>query len=223
VRKIVLGLVLLLGGCVTHTFAPGPGMSSINFGPDSARCRIMARGATRDFQVAAFGSPKFVAASTGGAALGYAIGSAVEQNSNFNDCMEANGWRIADGQQPATVTTAANTVVSAQLPEAPTILSTTSQPVPEIQRRQFLVRAIDVNFVTRDFRPPHGVMILEVGRGGSAESAGFLERDVILDFDSLQIVNISDLQQALAPLGPNSAVIAHVERDGKIRPVSIHF
>lgn len=210
VRKLVLGIVLFLGGCVTHTIAPGPGMSAINLEPNSAQCRLFARGAKTGFGFAASGSPKFVAASTAGAALGYAIGSAVEQNANFNDCMEARGWRVADGQQPVAVAAAP-------------ILSTAAQAPPEIQRRQLLIRAIDVNFVTGDFRPPHGVMILEVGTEGAAASAGLLERDVILDFNGSQIVNVGDMQQALALIGPDRMVTAHIERDGKVRPISLHF
>jgi hypothetical protein len=113
-RKLILGAALLLGGCVTHTFAPGPGMSAINFEPDSAQCRLIARGLETGFNFAASGSPKFVAASTGGAALGYAISSAVEQNSNFNDCMEARGWRVVDGQQPVATGVSVNTDVAVQ-------------------------------------------------------------------------------------------------------------
>ena len=44
--------------------------------------------------------------------LGYAIGSAVEMNQNFNDCLEARGWRIADGNPPARGPMAASLVPS---------------------------------------------------------------------------------------------------------------
>ena len=81
----LIALPLLLGGCVQHAFAPGPGMSAADFEPDSAQCRLFARGARSGFAFGAVGSPKFVGASMGGAALGYAIGSAVEMNQNFND------------------------------------------------------------------------------------------------------------------------------------------
>jgi hypothetical protein len=52
---------LLLGGCVTHTFAPGPGMAAADFEPDSAGCRLFARGTDPGFTFGASGSPKFVA------------------------------------------------------------------------------------------------------------------------------------------------------------------
>jgi hypothetical protein len=37
----------------------------------------------------------------GSAALGYGIASAIEENQNFNDCMQAKGWRVVDEQQEA--------------------------------------------------------------------------------------------------------------------------
>ena len=94
VRKLVLGMTFLACGREQHTFVPGPGMSaaSLEFGlcSMSSFCGGMKTG----FAFQASGSPKFVAASTGGAAIGYAIGSAIEQNSNFNDCMEARGGSL---------------------------------------------------------------------------------------------------------------------------------
>ena len=215
-RRIVLGMALFLGGCVTHTFAPGPGMSAMNLESEQAQCRLIARGLKAGFEFGASGSPRFVAASTGGAALAYGISSTIEQNTNFNDCMEARGWRVVDGQEPVGTGVSANTVVAAQLPTGMAL-------VGENQRRQFLVRAIDVNFVTGDLRPPHGVMILQVGTGGAAASAGLLERDVVLDFNGSPIVHVGDLQQQLALIGPDSAVTAHIQRDGRVTPISIHF
>lgn len=44
--------------------------------------------------IAAYGSVKFVAA----AAIGNAIGNAFRETADFNDCMQASGFLIADGQ-----------------------------------------------------------------------------------------------------------------------------
>lgn len=79
-----------LAGCVTHTWAPGPGMSAADFGPATARCRLVARHGGSDFM--AYGNAKEIAA----AELGNAIGESIRANRDFNDCMEASGWRIAD-------------------------------------------------------------------------------------------------------------------------------
>jgi hypothetical protein len=100
-------VLLLLGGCVTHTFAPGPGMSGADFEPESARCRLFARGADPGFAFGAFGSPSFVAATMVGGAIGGVIGSAVRENRNYNDCMQARGWRVADGVHTPTASPAA--------------------------------------------------------------------------------------------------------------------
>src|SRR5690242_210405 len=92
----------LLSACVQHTYAPGPGMSSLDFEPDSARCRLFARGSQSGYAFGASGSQQFVAGATVGAAIGYGIAAAVERNQNFNDCMQARGWRIADGSPPTS-------------------------------------------------------------------------------------------------------------------------
>ena len=127
-RKVgcIVVLPLMLAGCVQHTFAPGPGMSAADFEPESAQCRLFARGARSGFGFAAAGSPQFVGASMGGAALGYAIGSAVEMNRNFNDCMEARGWRIADHAQPTQGPMAA----ALATPESPASTSATPAAAP---------------------------------------------------------------------------------------------
>jgi len=89
---------LILGACVNHTFAPGPGMSADQFEPDSARCRIFAREDAPAFAFSAAGSQQFVESSMAGAAVGHTIGAAVRENQDYNDCMEALGWRVVDGQ-----------------------------------------------------------------------------------------------------------------------------
>jgi hypothetical protein len=91
---VVMVLLLSLGGCVSHNWAPGPGMNAGDFGPARARCSLLARHSGSGFS--AYGSASYVA----GAALGHAIGESIRANQDFNDCMEATGWRIAD-QPPA--------------------------------------------------------------------------------------------------------------------------
>jgi len=232
-RRIVLGTALLLGGCVQHNFVPGPGMSLTSLEPDSAICRLFAKGEKSDFAFQASGSPKFAAASTGVAVIGYAISSSIQQTSNFNDCMEARGWRIADGPQPASVAPPVTEAAPAPPPIAeaalaPPPVTLTLPPTTELQpftsaRREFLVRAVDVPYAIADFRPPHGVFILEVGLGGAAASAGLRERDVILNFDGLPITNVGDLQRALASIEAGSTVGAYIRRDNKQKSVAIHF
>lgn len=64
-----------------------PGATQAQFSQDSAGCRLLARGMNSgDFY--AQGSPGFVA----GAAVGNAIGTAVNQAATFRDCMMAKGY-----------------------------------------------------------------------------------------------------------------------------------
>ena len=94
---------LLLAGCVSHTWAPGPDAQG-TFEEAKARCSLMARASERGFY--ASGSPRFVA----GAALGAAVGNAVEAQANFNDCMSATGWIAVDAKAAAPTPAQANAV-----------------------------------------------------------------------------------------------------------------
>ena len=87
---VMVILAVAVGGCTTHTWAPGPGINPASFSAAKAQCSLFARHSGGGFS--ASGSAKFVA----GAALGYGIGDAVRQNDDFNDCMLAGGWQIAD-------------------------------------------------------------------------------------------------------------------------------
>ena len=82
---------LALAGCATHTWAPGPNAKG-TFDEAKARCSLMARHSGGSF--AAAGDPNFVA----GAAAGAAIGNAIRAQADFNDCMSASGWVVADDQ-----------------------------------------------------------------------------------------------------------------------------
>ncbi|MBV9784054.1 MAG: hypothetical protein JO264_09565 [Acidisphaera sp.] len=104
---VLLPITFFLSACA-HTWVPGPGMNAEDLGPEKARCSYIARHGGSGF--AAAGSPRYVAA----AALGNAIGEAFRAQQDFNDCMEASGWRIADqprtagSAQPITQTTGAS-------------------------------------------------------------------------------------------------------------------
>jgi hypothetical protein len=68
----------------------------------------------------AVGSPGFVA----GAAIGAGIGEAIRANEDFNDCMAANGWVVAD---PKPVSTALAT--SSNAPQA-IVNTSATEPTP---------------------------------------------------------------------------------------------
>jgi hypothetical protein len=88
---------ILLSACVTHTWAPPPGGSSISYDQQAAQCRMFARGnAPSGGFVAASGRPAFVGATVGGYLLASAIAGAVAVNQNFNDCMFASGWQAVE-------------------------------------------------------------------------------------------------------------------------------
>jgi hypothetical protein len=99
-RFAALALVPMLAGCVSHTWAPPPGGTTVTFGQQSAQCRLFARGnAPASGFIAAAGKPAFVGATVGAFVLASAIGSAVHQQADFNDCMAAAGWIAVDAQR----------------------------------------------------------------------------------------------------------------------------
>ncbi len=120
-------LALSLGGCVSHTWVAGPDVHA-TFAEQTAQCRIIARHGGSGFY--ASGSPSFVAS----AAIGNAIGNAVQANADFNDCMAANGWEIADEQSAAAPTAAPIALTTPSLiappAAAPPIVPTTAAPAP---------------------------------------------------------------------------------------------
>jgi hypothetical protein len=88
-RSNIVGLVVsivCMAGCAP-TIWDKPGATQADYNRDSARCRILARGMNSgDFY--AEGSPKFVAAAT----VGNAIGTAINRQETFHDCMMAVGY-----------------------------------------------------------------------------------------------------------------------------------
>jgi S1-C subfamily serine protease len=229
---------LVLSGCVHHTFAPGPGMSALDFEPDQAKCRIFARHATSDYEVSAYGSPKFVAAYTASAALAGAIGSAIEQNQNFNDCMQARGWRIADSQTQPTGPMSASLARPAQFltPAAPMPATEqyaaqhdmTSAPTiaGTIQRREFGARVDMVSsMVANDLQlsPARGLLIRALAQQGAAATAGLHEGDVILSFGHMEVVTVPQMQTLLAQTSGGQAVPVGIWRNGREQTFSIVF
>jgi hypothetical protein len=93
---ILLAAGVSLGACAVHNWEPGPGVDAADFDAARARCSIFARHSGGGF--VAIGSENYVA----GATLGHAIGETVRTQRDFNDCMLASGWRIADARSAAT-------------------------------------------------------------------------------------------------------------------------
>jgi hypothetical protein len=118
VRKISLISLLLLSACASHNWIAGPNVTD-DFDTAKAKCSLFARGNAPGFY--AEGNPKFVA----GAAIGYGIGNAVRTQNDFNDCMLANGWKIADEPKPVY-----SPPVASVKPVVQTPTNSISQPIP---------------------------------------------------------------------------------------------
>lgn len=210
----VLGAAaVLLSGCVNHDFAPGPGMLVSDFEPESARCRIFARSNQSGFAFGAAGSPRFVATAVGGAAIGAGIAGAVQNNQNYNDCMMARGWRVANRMPTQQVV---------QAEELPSIAVGSEAST----RRRMRVRVNPVSpleAANQNLRTTGGLMVLEVLPGGVASSAGLNAGDIILAFDGIAIETVDDMQRRLNGAVPNSTVTAVVWRNGQERPVPLQF
>src|ERR1044072_8072610 len=197
-RKTILAALAAsaLSGCA-HDFVPGPGTSVLSLEPDKATCRLMARGMESGYSFGAYGSPKFVAISTGVAGIFYGVSAAVEQATNYDDCMMAKGYQIAER-------------------------ATTTQP---IGRREFLVRAIEVTpAMAEAHHLPHGgVAILRVDPNGAAASAGLRADDVIVSFNGVPVHGGSDIERALSEVAPSQKVVAMIWRAGGEQSVEVQF
>jgi serine protease Do len=162
-----------------------------------------------------------------GAALGYSISSAVEANENFNDCMEARGWRVADNSQPSHGPMAAALAVPEPVPSAIPLMQASSATAPLSARRaDLLVGVVDINFALAEathLNPPRGVMVTSVGTGGTGKAAGLREGDVILDFNGSPVMGINQMQRSLDQITPGSTVVANIWRNGAERPLEVRF
>jgi len=93
--KTTLGKAALLGGCFAVFTLTGcaqvvwdrPATTQAEFSMDAARCNMFSKQAAPG-GVIAYGSPRFVAA----ASLLSELGTAVQQQSFYQDCMQANGY-----------------------------------------------------------------------------------------------------------------------------------
>jgi S1-C subfamily serine protease len=228
-RAIFMITAFPLAGCVHHTFAPGPGMSAFDFEPDAARCRLAARGATSGFAVEAAGSPRFVAAYTAGALIGSAIGAAVQQNRDFNDCMQARGWRVADGRPPvpeAGLAVPLPPVTSSQSQPIAIQATATANAAPTTTRRPLLIRASALTPAiaqSASYGRSQGVAVQEVLSGGAGASAGLRPGDIIVTFNGALMTDVTDLQHEVETVAPGHVITALVWRDRSARPIDVHF
>jgi hypothetical protein len=176
----------------------------------------------------------------GGAALGYAIGSAVERNNNFNDCMQARGWRIADGG-PATQDGAMTAKLAGGAPLPPIPVSVASQELPVTHadyhatmvpvtpapvRHEFLVRAMDMTpaiAASMNLNPPNGVEVISVDANGAAWASGIRNGDVIRTFNGMPITGISDMRRILSGMTPGETVEATIWRSGSEKSIQVSF
>jgi membrane-associated protease RseP (regulator of RpoE activity) len=213
---VVAAAAVLLAGCVNHDFVPGPGMLASNLGPQAAGCRIFARGSQGGYAFGAAGSPRFVAAAAGIAAIGAGIAGAVQQNHNYNDCMLSRGWRVADG------TPGQLAINAVQVEDVPPIATASRSS----ERRRMRVRvdalsaseAYDLNLPSNG-----GLVVLEVLPGGVGNSAGLAAGDVILQFNGTTVARIDDMQRWLNGTAANGIVTATVWRNGEERPFPLEF
>jgi membrane-associated protease RseP (regulator of RpoE activity) len=236
-RLIFAPALFLLVNCANHTWAPGPGMAAANFEPDSAQCRLFARGSNPQHSYDAYGSPKFVAASMAGMILADAIGDAVRSNENFNDCMQAHGWRVADNAKPppvvatppatapiASTAAAMNTAIPAGgvgQSSAPAAPNAPSRPRRELGIRAALV-STSLAYSTQ-IHPPHGLIVTKIMGGGAASSAGMLPGDVIFTIGGAPVSSLDDIQRALAGVAPATTVSSDVWRNGQQFSLALRF
>ena len=89
-----------------------------DFGPHSARCHYLAENNTPGYSFGASGSPKAVAIYTAAATISTGIDSAICTSRNYDYCMQALGWQVADYGTP-TVQAASMPVSYDHVQQAP--------------------------------------------------------------------------------------------------------
>jgi hypothetical protein len=223
---VSLGLLCLLGACANHTWAPGPGKTASEYGPDSAKCRIFARGANPGFSYEASGSPKFVAGSTAGAAIAYGIATAINTNENFNDCMETNGWLVADGALPAPAPMFNESSADGRVGVSAQPLAASLVDAPAAPRRALGIRLITVptemsGWLHMD--SSNGLLVLGVIPGGVGAAAGLRADDVLLTLADTPVTTAEDLNAALAAVHGQDVVAAEIWRKGQMQSVRLAF
>ena len=136
----LLGL-LCLGAC-SHQYAPGPGKSDAEYGPDYGRCRLYAHSTRPDTSFAFSGSQKSVAIASGAALVLGGLETVAHDQEAVDDCMLANGWLHADGQ---TATVQPVTATPLPPPEATTTQATAppTQPDPRTEQIREAYRAAE--------------------------------------------------------------------------------
>ena len=70
-------------------------------------------------------------------------------------------------------------------------------------------------------KKPYGALINDVEEGESADLAGLIPGDVIIEFDKKQIKFSTDLPHVVGQIKPNTEAIAKVIRDGE--EISLEF
>jgi hypothetical protein len=216
----------LLGACANHSFAPGPGKSASDYTPDSAKCRLFARGVNPGFDFEASGSPKFVAESTAGAAIVYGITTAIITNQNYNDCMQANGWLIADGAQPAPAPMFDQTLADGRVGVSAQPLAATLTNAPTTPRRPLGVRVMAVPDEMTGWLhvdSTNGLFVLDVEPGALASASGIKSGDVLLTLADVPIATPEDIKVALASVHSHDTVVAVIWRKGQEQSVSLQF
>jgi hypothetical protein len=223
---VSLCLLCLLGACANHTWAPGPGKSASELARDSARCHIFARGANPGFSYEASGSPQFVAGATAGAAIGYGIATAITTNENFNDCMQTNGWLIADDAPPAPAPMFDEGSVDGRVGVSAQPLAASLVNAPAAPRRALGIRVITVpaelsGWLHMD--SPNGLLVLGVIPGGVAAVAGVRTDDVLLTLADAPVSTAEDVNAALAAVHGQDVVDAQIWRHGQMQSVRLTF
>ena len=96
----------------------------------------------------------------------------------------------------------------------------------EVSRGYLGVRMSEVDSDLADalgMNKPYGALINDVEEGESADNAGLIPGDVIIEFDSKEIKFSSDLPHVVGQIKPNSSAKAKVIRDGKEITLDLQF
>lgn len=218
-------VALSVCACSYPHFVPGPGMSALDLEPDQARCRLIARGLSPGFEYGASGSTRDVAAYMAAATIASGIETAIQNNMNYNDCMEARGWRVAEKEPDDGVVTVPRV---AEAPVAMNVVtSTVTNASSELERRKpFGIVGVEVNDdIAESARldPPRGVLVTSVKLREVAADGGMRAGDIILMVDGTYILSEKDLKHAVADVAAGRLVHATVWRNAQEQGMLLQF
>ncbi len=225
-RDTLLLLSIAIAVCACEDlFVPGPGMSASQLGPDSARCRLSARGMDKGYEFGASGSPRDVAVSMAAMSVVAGLDTVLERSENYNDCMQALGYQVAKTQPAAMSEGAPYSSIPVAGVADPVALEPAFIPTRPTERPLGMTGIpVDPVLAEKERLPVvAGLVVMNIKPGTAAADAHVLPGDILFIFDKQLITSEAALRAALGVIPPNHFATGILYRNGDARPIAFQF